>query len=576
MQMASTPTVPRQLSDVFGGTRHAMVAAAVFSGIINILMLTGSLYMMQVYDRVLTSRSIPTLVALSVLTAALFAFSGLLEFVRTRLMVRVARIADAALRGPVFDRLIELGGRKTAATGTQPLRDVEAIRQYLASPAPFTLFDMPWMLLYVAVCWVLHPWLGYLALGSAVLLLAVAAASDLASRIGAKAMTESTVKAHVLAEEALGAGEAIRAMGMQSTFGARWRTSSDEAANLNSRAADRASIFSAISKVLRLILQSAALGLGAYLAIKGEITPGVIIGATILIGRALAPIDQAIGHWRHFSTYRQSRTRLATFLADYKPEDDRMTLPAPRGDLSAEGLIIFAPGSQAPLIQGVTFSVKGGAGLGIVGPTGAGKSTLARALVGAWPAVKGAVRLDGARLEQWPANQLGRAIGYLPQEISLLSGTIMDNIARFDSKPDHEAVVTAARRANLHDVIVKLPDGYNTKLGADGGIQLSGGQRQRIALARALYGNPMLLVLDEPNSNLDGDGETALFAAIQDARLRGATVVVIAHRPSAIRAVDHLLYIKDGRQVAFGPKEEVLAKIQGERRPAPGLAVVGT
>jgi len=489
----------------------------------------------------------------------------------------VGRLADGELRLPVFSRMLEEAVRKTPNVGTQPVRDLEAIRHFLSGPGPLSLFDMPWVPLYIAICYLLHPWLGALALVSACLLFLVALLNEWASRIGAPETAAASVRSHVLVEEAHGAAEVIRAMGMQSTFAGRWSVVMDDLVRQQSRSADRLSIFASISKVLRMILQSAALGLGAYLAIRGEITAGTIIGGTIIISRALAPIDQAIAHWRQYVSYRQAKTRLVTVLKAGNREPERMTLPTPRGALSVENVVVAAPGSSTPLLRGVSFSLPAGAGLGVIGPTGAGKSSLARALVGAWPAIKGSIRLDGAKLEQWKPEQLGRCIGYVPQDVTLLSGTIQDNIARFDANPDPAEVVDAAKRANVHEMIVRLRDGYNTRLGAVGGIQLSGGQRQRVALARALYGNPTLLILDEPNANLDGDGETALLSAMHEARASGRTVIIIAHRPSAIRGVDHLLYLQDGRQLAFGPKDEVLAKIQRDRKAQPPtpLSVVG-
>ncbi|MFM9941137.1 MAG: type I secretion system permease/ATPase [Hyphomicrobiaceae bacterium] len=564
-------------TSIFRKARATFVFAALFSGVINLLALTGSVFMMQVYDRVLSSRSFPTLVALASVTVGLYLFSGVLEFIRARMMVRVGRLADGELRLPVFQRMLEETVRKSPNVGTQPVRDLDAIRHFLAGPGPFSLFDMPWVPLYVAICYLLHPWLGMLALGSAGLMFLVALINEWTSKIGSTEIATASVRSHVLLEEAHGAAEVLRAMGMQSTFAARWSGIVDDVVRLQSRTADRASIFTSMAKVLRMILQSAALGLGAYLAIRGEITAGTIIGGTIIISRALAPIDQAIAHWRQYAGYRQAKKRLEALLTARGPEPERMTLPAPRGAIAFENVSVLAPTSGVPILQGISFTLPAGAGLGVIGPTGAGKSSLARALVGAWPAAKGAIRLDGAKLEQWQPDQLGRSIGYVPQEVTLLSGTIQDNIARFDANPDPTAVVAAARHANVHDMIVRLPDGYNTRLGAVNGMQLSGGQRQRIALARALYGDPALLVLDEPNANLDGDGEAALLAAMQEARASGRTIIIIAHRPSAIRGVDHLLYLHEGRQLAFGPKDEVLAKIQRERKaqPATPLSVVG-
>lgn len=574
-QRNSTPSL---FSVTYRKLRGTFFFAAIFSGVINILMLTGPLYMIQVYDRVLASRSVPTLIALSAIAIALYVFIGFLEFIRTRMMARVGAMIDDEIRMPLFDQVIEHAVRKTPNVGTQPLRDIEVVRHFLSGPAPFALFDIPWIPIDIGANFLLHPWLGWMTVLAVVLLCILAVLSELSQRKGAALATTASMRAHVLAEEASASADVLRSMGMHRNFAGRWSTALDGALSYHWQTADRSSIMSSLSKTIRLALQSAALGFGAYLAIRGEITAGVIIAASTIMSRALSPVDQSIAHWRGFVAYRKAKARLQQVLETFdRDADQRMTLPHPRGVFSVEGAVIMAPNSKTQLLQGVSFQLPAGAGLGIIGPTGAGKSSLARALVGAWPLARGDIRLDGAKLEQWPIEQLGRCIGYLPQDVSLLSGTIQDNIARFVPNPAAEDVVIAAKRANFHDMILRLPDGYNTKLGPEG-LQLSGGQRQRIGLARALFGNPVLLVLDEPNSNLDGDGEAALMTTIQEARANGTTVIVIAHRPSGIRALGHLLYLKDGLQYAFGTKEEVLAKIQNERNARPaasGLAVVG-
>lgn len=559
----SGPPSAGPIEQVLGRLKHAFVFAALFSGVINILMLTGSVFMMQVYDRVLPSRSVSTLVALAALTVAIYAFIGLLEFIRSRMMARVGEAIDADLRPKVFDRIIAHAVSRTPNVGTQPSRDLEAVRSYFSGPAPFSLFDMPWVPVYVAANFLLHPVLGAVTLGAVVVMLVLAVLSEWAARKGANETLAAGMKAHILVEEAYASAEVIHVMGMRPSFGARWAGVVEEMVRLQGRVGDKATLFNSLSKVLRLILGSVALGVGAYLAIKGEVTAGVIIGGSIIMSRAMAPIDQVISHWKQFVGFRKAQARLEQVLGGIEA-DNRMTLPAPKGAITVEAAVVVPPGGSKPLLQGITFAIPPGSGLGVIGPSGAGKSSLARALVGVWPVAKGAVRLDGAKLDQFPQDQLGRSIGYLPQEVGLLSGTIQDNIARFSPSPDPEAVLLAARRANVHDLVLRLPDGYNTRLGPDG-IQLSAGQRQRIALARAMYGSPALLVLDEPNANLDAEGEEALFLALRDAQASGTTVVIIAHRPSAIRAVSHLIYIQEGRQVAFGTKDEVLAKLQGER-----------
>jgi ATP-binding cassette subfamily C protein len=563
-----------------GRATGAFVFVAIFSGLINILMLTGPLFMIQVYDRVLSSKSVPTLVALAAVAIALYAFSGLLDFVRTRIMIRVGTVVDGEIRMPVFRRVLAHAVQKTPNVGTQPLRDLDTVRGFLSSSAPFAIFDMPWVPIYVGVNYLLHPWLGYLSAGGALLLFLLALASEFSARIGASNATKAAMSAHAIAEEATASAEVLSSMGMLESYADRWRSASQAALGAQSKSADRSSILSSFSKVVRMVLQSAALALGAYLAIHGEITAGVIIAASTIMSRALAPVEQAIAQWRAYQAYRSARERLSKVLASIDTDERQMSLPAPKGELVVEGLVVLAPQSQKPVLQDISFALRPGTYLAIVGPTGAGKSSLIRAVVGAWPVAKGAVRLDGASLAQWRPSQLGQHIGYVPQDVALLTGTIQDNIARFSPSPDSGAVVEAARHANVHDMILRLPDGYNTLLGPTG-VQLSGGQRQRIALARALYGNPSILVLDEPNANLDGEGEAALLLALHEARRRGTTILIAAHRPSAWRIADLVLVLKDGRQIDFGPRDLVLQKLQADRQvaaapraQAAGLAVV--
>lgn len=552
----------------FGRTRSAFVFAAIFSGFINVLMLTGPLFMVQVYDRVLTSKSVPTLVALSIVAAGLYGFMAILDLIRARIMVRVGMLYDQELRLPVFERMMSHAIARSPGVGTQPLRDLDTARQFVSGPAPFALFDVPWVPLYILVNYLLHPWLGYISAAGALMLLILALWSEASARRGQAQSATAALAAHGLAEEAASSADVLKSMGMTDKVKDRWSREYQVKIAQQVRSAEAASVISSLSKVTRLILQSGCLALGAYLAIHGEITAGVIIAGTTIMARALAPIDQAIGHWRSYVGYREAQQRLDRLLKSVDTEERRMTLPAPKGALAVDGLIVLAPQTGKPLISGVSFELKPGGSLGIVGPTGAGKSCLAKAIVGITPPARGTIRLDGATLDQWPAEQLGRAIGYVPQDVVLLTGTIQENIARFDPDANPELVVTAAKRANVHDMVLALPDGYNTVVGPTG-IALSGGQRQRLALARALYGTPALLVLDEPNSNLDGDGEAALMAAIAEERKRGTTVVLVAHRPSALSVVEQVLVMKDGRQVEFGPRDAVVAKLRGQSGSAP-------
>jgi ATP-binding cassette subfamily C protein len=540
--------------------RSAFVSALVLSLLINLLLLTGSIYMLQVYDRVLTSRSVPTLVALTVLIGVLFAFMALFDVIRTRIMARVGGRIDDELRQQAFDSVIEHALKKTPNVGTQPVRDLETVRQFVYGPGMFALFDLPWAPLYLIVCYLFHPLVGHYALAGSIVLFLLAILNERVTRSMLGEVAGASIRSYSMTEEARRSAEVLRAMGMLAAYRERWSKMFGRNQALNMFAGDRANMIAAITKAMRLFMQSAILGLGAWLVIRGELTPGVMIASSILMSRAVAPVEQVIAHWRGAQMARASYERLTAHLGKLQTVDSRMPLPAADGRLTVEPLVITAPGtSDKPLLQGVQFTLQPGEGLGIIGPTGSGKSTLARALVGVWQPQRGAVRLDGHSLDQWQPEQLGRSIGYLPQEVELFAGTVEENIARFDPDPDPEEVVKAAKAAHVHDMIGQLPKGYATELG-EAGARLSGGQRQRIGLARALYGNPKLIVLDEPNSNLDPAGEIALVAALDEARANGATVVVIAHRINVLKSVDKALYLVDGKQVVFGPKQAVLEK----------------
>jgi PrtD family type I secretion system ABC transporter len=569
---------PHPLDLAFRRCRSAFVAAGVFSSLVNLLMLSGPLYMMQVYDRVLTSRSVPTLVALSVLILGLYAISGLLEHIRSRLIVSVGSAVERDLRRGVFARLIDNAVRRTSETGTQPIRDLDMVRQFHTGQAPFGLFDLPWAPLFLAVTYLIHPWLAVLTLGGMVILIGIALLNELVVKSGSQTAYAAQVEANQIAEQALVASDVLHALGMKKTYADLWEDRHKQAVSQQRRAANRAGIFWSASKTLRMALQSAVLGLGAYLVLQGDMTAGAMIAASVIAARALAPVEQAIAHWRTYLSYRQAKARLRQMLMPLAEAGAPMRLPKPAAHLKVEGVAVAPPRAVKALLSQLNFELKPGDGLGIVGPTGAGKSTLVRTLTGIWPQVTGTIRLDKAEIGQWPAEEFGRYVGYLPQEVMLLGGTIEDNIARFDRQPDPQAVIRAAKRANVHELILQLPDGYNTRIGA-GGIELSGGQKQRLALARALYGDPVLIVLDEPNANLDADGEAALNATLLEVREAGAIVIVVAHRPSAIKTMNLLLYVRDGRQVACGPKAEMLAKLgmagAAERAGSPALSVVG-
>jgi len=558
--MSPKATDSRKSSIARGATpRGALFSIGVFSFFTNLLMLTGPIFMLQIYDRVLSISSYPTLVVLFALTGMLYLFMGVIESIRSRVMIRVgARFAEE-LQAPAFDAVTRQAVRNTPGVGTQPIHDVETVRNFLSGPGPFTLFDMPWAPIFIAVNFLLHPVLGYITLAGVLLLFLMAWRNEAATRKAIMSAQSAGTRARALSEEARGAAGVLQAMGMRDAYRDRWIHLHNEAQDLHMRAADLGGTNTAITKALRMFLQSGILAAGAALAIAGEVTAGTMIAASIILSRAVAPMEQAVTHWRGLVAARHAYRRIRSALSARAPTET-MALPAPRGRLEVEALTVCAPGTEQILLRNITFNLSAGGGLGIIGPTGAGKSTLGRVLAGVWPPDRGDVRLDGATLDQWMPAQLGPAIGYVPDTHQLLSGTVEQNIARFAQDPEPEAIVKAAKAADVHEMILRLPDGYATDIG-ECGQSLSSGQRQRLALARALYGDPVLLILDEPNANLDAGGEQALVHAIHAARQRGATVVVIAHRMSAINAVDDLLYLKDGKQVVFGPKKEVLSMV---------------
>lgn len=544
--------------------RTALIVVGVLSGVVNVLALTGSFYMLQVFDRVLPSRSLPTLAGLTIIMLLLFLGHGVLDFLRTRIMARIGLRIDEALRGKVFQAvmLAPLRGRDGSG-GVQAVRDLDAIRNFLSGLGPTALFDLPWLPLFLLLLFLLHPWLGVFGLAGAVLLIAVTWATEVRSARPTLNSAISGARRGAFVESVRRGAEVVQAMGMAGALQHRWRSLNDRHLSDQLAVADAVSGFGTISKIMRMVLQSSMLALGAWLAVRGELSPGAIVAATIILGRALAPLELAISNWRGFAAARQGYGRLKLMFQAMPGDDERMDLPRPRLNLSVEQLTVGAPGQTLPIIQGVSFRLSAGQAVGVVGPSGAGKSTLARALVGSWLPMQrgGAVRLDGAALDQFPPDALGRDIGYLPQDVSLFDGTIGENIARLDPEAPAGMVIQAARLAGCHEMIVQMPEGYNTRIGEDGAL-LSGGQRQRIGLARALYGDPFLVVLDEPNSNLDASGEMALTAAIRSVRARGGVVVVVAHRPSALNAVDLLLHLRGGRLDAFGPKDEVVRQIR--------------
>jgi len=540
----------------------------VLTGVINVLMLTGSLFMLQVYDRVLPSRSVPTLLALGALAASLFAFQGFLDMTRARILVRIGSFLDERMSPSVYDAVARLPLATHGRTdGLQPVRDLDQIRGFLSGLGPTALFDLPWMPLYLGICFVFHFWIGITALAGAAVLVSLTLWTEILTRAPARTAAEGGAARMGLAEASRRNAEVLQAMGMRGRLAAAWSVANAKYLQSSQRAADVAGGLGAASRVLRMMLQSLVLGVGAFLAINQEATSGIIIASSILVSRALAPVELAIANWKGFVAARQSRRRLTDLLHLLDTQTPAMALPPPATSLAVEALCVTPPGQQKLVVQDATFTLEKGQGLGVIGPSASGKSSLARGLVGVWPVARGKVRLDGAALEQWSSEALGPHIGYLPQDVELFDGTVAENIARFVPDPDPAKIIAAARAAAVHELILRLPDGYETRIG-ESGTALSAGQRQRIALARALFGDPFLVVLDEPNSNLDAEGDEALTQAILGARERGAVVIVIAHRPSALQAVDLILAIANGRVQAVGPKEEVLRKVlAGQQRP---------
>ncbi len=553
----------------FAACRSAFLGLGLFAMVVNLLMLTGPLFMLQVYDRVLTSRSIPTLVVLGLLAAGLYAFLGVLEYIRSRVLVRISRRLDEQLSDKAFDSSVNLSlrlGRHGARF--EPLRDLDQIRQFISSPGPLAIYDIPWMPLYIAIIFLFHPVLGWLAVGGAVLLIALTLINEVTSRKPIADIALHHMRRTAIVHAGRRNSEVLFAMGMLANLRRKWSGDNRIFNEAQNRIGDRAGLFSSLTKTARFIMQSGMLGVGAYLAVHQEITPGTMIAASIIMSRALAPVEQAVAHWKGFITARQSLRRLRDVLNKFDVADDRTKLPTPSSHFSVSNLFVAPPGETAMALQGVGFDLVAGDGLGVIGPSASGKSTLARALVGVWQHARGNIRIDGAELDQWDPDQLGNHIGYLPQDVELFDGSVAENIGRFDTEHEDAMVVDAAGQAGIHNMVLQLPDGYDTEIG-DGGAVLSAGQRQRIGLARALYLNPFLIVLDEPNSNLDSEGDTALTNAVQNARNRGAIVIVIAHRPSAIVSTNKLLVLESGKQQAFGPKDEVLAKMTTNSVSAP-------
>jgi ATP-binding cassette subfamily C protein len=559
-----------ELSAALESCRSALSGVALFTALLNVLYLTGSFFMLQIYDRVLPSRSVPTLVALCILAAALYGFQAVLDVARNRVLTRIAGGFVEQLDRRIYDLVVRLPLRAPGRRQFEPARDLEQVRSFMAGGGPAALFDLPWLPLYLAICYLFHPLIGLTATVGAVILVGFTALTEFKVRRPTLEAAALSAQRSQLVETSHGNAEVLHAMGMVGRFADLWSANTRQYTAAQQRAADVTGGLGGLSRAFRMMLQSAVLAVGAWLVIHQQATAGIIIAGSILSSRALAPIEVVISQWRVFVGARQGWRRLVGLLADLPVEKPVLALPSPVERLTVEGVSVAPPGAQTIVVHDVAFELSAGQGLGVIGPSASGKSSLVRTIAGVWPAGRGEVRLDGARLDQWSSEALGAHIGYLPQDVELFAGTVAQNIARLDPTPPADKVLAAAKAAGVHEMILALPNGYETDIG-HGGTLLSAGQRQRIGLARALYGDPFLVLLDEPNASLDLQGDEALTGAIAGVRARGGIVIVVAHRPSALAAVDLILVMEAGRQKAFGPKEAVFREAL-KVAPAPAAA----
>ncbi|MCF6370694.1 type I secretion system permease/ATPase [Rhizobium sp. TRM95001] len=561
----------RELIYALGGTLAALGLASV---IINVLALTGPFFMLQVYDRVLPSGSVPTLVGLMVIAVSLYFFQGVLEIIRTMILARIGLGVDDNVGPHVFRALSLLSARTSIpGDGLQPVRDLEQIRSFLGGLGPTALFDLPWIPFYIGLCFVFHPTIGFTALCGAALLLAVTLAAEVFSRKHTQTAARHGAARLNFAESVRRNWEAVEAMGLGKHLLTKWKSTSQAYLQSHTAASDVTGSLSVLSKGLRMLLQSGVLAVGALLVIRQEASAGIMIASSILVSRGLAPVELAVAHWRGFVMARSSYSRLAKLMEVLPQEGELVRLPKPSKRLTVENLTLVPPGSSGAVLRNVALEIEAGSAIGVIGPSASGKSTLARALVGLWQPATGCIRLDGAALDQWDRYELARNVGYLPQDVELFEGTIAENISRFEEGDASEKVIAAARSAGIFEMVIGFPGGFGRQVGNRGAV-LSAGQRQRIGLARALYGNPFLVVLDEPNSNLDADGDAALSQAISAVRARKGIAVVIAHRPSALAAVDQVALLAGGRIQAIGQKDEILGRVLRQDVGSAGLRLM--
>ncbi len=560
-EIVESGEMPR-LTEVMNAIRRSLVVAIVFSLAINLLILTAPLYMLQVFDSVLSSRSVDTLLLLSLIAVLALMTLAILDGLRSHLLLRLGTWFERELSGPVLRAHIFAALASNAPAMTEGLRSLGTLRGFMGGPGIAPLMDAPWAPVFLSIIFLLHPTLGWVAFAGAVGLFSLALLNERATRKPLAAAGRGSSIALRSADAAVRNADVIEAMGMGGRIVERWRQQENDGALEHlSLASARSGTINAASKFIRLLVQIGVMGTGAYLFIAGELTPGGMIAGSVLVGRALAPVEQSIAGWRQFIGARAAYDRISKLLAGTRPHATGTSLPRPKGALSAEGLTFVHPGNRKATVRGVSFKLAPGESLGLIGPTAAGKSTLARLLVGSLRPSAGHARIDGMDVTEWPADDRGQYVGYVPQDVELFPGTVKENIARL-CNGDDEDVFSAARRAHAHDLVMRLPKGYDTEIG-DGGAGLSGGQKQRIALARALYGNPVLVILDEPNANLDGEGEAALLAVIKQLKAEGTSVVMVAHRPSLLRDVDKILVLKEGQLAGFGPRDEVMARVTG-------------
>jgi len=554
------------LSEALAEARPGYASAIFFSFFINLLALVGPLYMLQIYDRVISSRNVSTLVALTAIAFVMLVVYGILDKVRSKILLSLGLLFDAKVRGSVFNTVARGTLLEPASGHSQALRALDSVREFLIGSGPLAFCDAPWIPLFIAACFILHVWFGLIATAGGVLIFALAIVNELFTRAHAKDAARGNAAAANYATATVRNAEVLHAMGMLEALRERWLTRQKWALDRQAAAAARSGTFISAAKLVRTLLQVAILGAGAYLAIEQEVSPGAMIAASIIMGRALAPVETSVSNWSRFLAARAAYDGIATLLRVIPAEPLRMRLPAPRGEISVENVSAVTPGGKHAVLANISFSLQSGEVLGMIGPSAAGKSSLARVLVGVWRPVSGKMRIDGSDLSHWNIDQLGPHIGYLPQDVELFSGSVAENISRFG--PFHEdKIIAAAMSAGVHEMVQRLPEGYDTQIG-EGGHALSGGQRQRIGLARALYGNPAFIVLDEPNANLDAEGEAALIAALEQLRKNGQTVVLITHKTSLLATVDRLLVLKGGKIHAFGTFDEVVS-ISG---PAPNVS----